>query len=180
MVSVLVAPLLPGVGAAGLKDAVAPVGSPEAVKMTALVNGLSKDALATLMGNSAAPPGATVCAGLDELTLKSGAGGGVTPVPESAEVCGDPAALSATLIVAVKLAAEAGVNVTEMVQLAPAASELPQVLVCAKLLGLVPATLMRVMVNGALPGLERVAVCAELVVPVVWLGKLRDVGESTA
>jgi uncharacterized protein YabE (DUF348 family) len=52
-----------------------------------------------------------------------------TPVPLSATVCGEPVALSAMESEAVKLAAEAGVKVTETVQLAPAASELPQVLV---------------------------------------------------
>ena len=43
--------------------------------------------------------------------VTAGAGGGV-PVPVSVDVCGEPAALSATSRVAVKLAAEAGVNVT--------------------------------------------------------------------
>jgi len=38
--------------------------------------------------------------------------GGVVPVPVSVELCGEPAALSATERVAEKLAAEAGVNVT--------------------------------------------------------------------
>jgi hypothetical protein len=40
------------------------------------------------------------------------------PVPERAAVCGEPAALSVTESVAVKLAADAGVKVTEMEQFA--------------------------------------------------------------
>ena len=51
------------------------------------------------------------------------------PVPFKATVCGDPLALSATESVAVKAVAEAGVKVTEIEQLAFAASELLQVLV---------------------------------------------------
>jgi len=46
-------------------------------------------------------------------------------------LCGEPAALSVTVSVAPRLVADAGVKVTEMVQLAPASSEAPQVLVAA-------------------------------------------------
>ena len=45
-------------------------------------------------------PGATVCDGVDELTVKLGAG---LPVPFSVTVCGEPLALSVTETVAVKL-----------------------------------------------------------------------------
>jgi len=38
--------------------------------------------------------------------------GAAVPVPVSVELCGEPTALSATCSVAVKLAADAGVNVT--------------------------------------------------------------------
>ncbi len=51
------------------------------------------------------------------------------PVPLKATVCGDPLALSATDRVAAKAVADAGVKVTEIEQLAFAASELLQVLV---------------------------------------------------
>jgi len=50
-------------------------------------------------------------------------------VPVSVTVCGEPVALSVTETVAEKLATEAGVKVTEMEQLAPAASVKPQALV---------------------------------------------------
>ena len=55
-------------------------------------------------------------------------GDAVLPVPVSVAVCGEPVALSATLSEALKLVAEAGVKLTEMLQLVPAASELPQAL----------------------------------------------------
>ena len=50
-------------------------------------------------------------------------------MPLRVVVCGEPAALSATDRVAEKLAAEPGENVTEIAQLAPAASDSPQLLV---------------------------------------------------
>ena len=50
-----------------------------------------------------------VCAPLDELMVKLGGG---VPVPFSVVDCGEPAALSATCNVAVKVAADAGVKVT--------------------------------------------------------------------
>ena len=54
------------------------------------------------------------------------------PVPVSAAVCGEPVAVSATEIAAVRpLIALVGVNVTEIVQVAPAASDAPQLLVSA-------------------------------------------------
>jgi len=118
--------------------------------------------------------------GVDEVTPKSGAGGGTTPVPEIAAVCGEPAALSATETVAEKVAAVAGVKVTEMVQLAPEASVLPQVVVSAKSDGLAPVMLMPVMLRGLLPGFETVINCAVAVLPSVVLGKVRLVGLSTA
>jgi hypothetical protein len=86
-------------------------------------------------------------AGVSEAT---GAGGAV-PVPLRATVCGEPDALSVTVNVAAKLATEAGVKMTEMEQLAPAASELPQVLVWLKSAGFAPPMVMLVMASAALP-----------------------------
>ena len=51
------------------------------------------------------------------------------PVPVKLTVCGLPAALSAMLTVAVRFPGAVGVNVTLIVQLALAATEVPQVLV---------------------------------------------------
>lgn len=100
-------------------------------------------------------------------------------MPLRVVVCGEPAALSATDRVAEKLATEAGEKVTEIAQLAPAARELPQLLVWAKSLGLVPARVMPVIASAALPVLMSVAVCAELVVPEIALN-VKDVGVSEA
>ena len=51
------------------------------------------------------------------------------PVPVRATFCGEPVALSATSRVAVKVPVAAGLKLTEMVQVAPAASVVPQVVV---------------------------------------------------
>ena len=51
------------------------------------------------------------------------------PVPERLTVCGLPLALSVMLTEAVRLPLAEGVNVTRIVQLALAATELPHVLV---------------------------------------------------
>ena len=69
-----------------------------------------------------------------------------------------------------------------MLQLALAASAAPQAfvpVVIAKSAGLVPAIEMLLMFSVALPVLERVADCAEVVVPVVAV-KLSDVGVRVA
>ena len=98
------------------------------------------------------------------------------PVPERLTLCGLPRALSVMLSEAVRLPLAEGVNVTLIVQWAPAASDLPQVLVSAKLLPLVPVRARLVMLKAALPVFLRVTVCAVLVVPTCWLPKARLVG----
>ena len=106
----------------------------------------------------------------------AGAGPAV-PVPLRVTVWGEPVALSATETVAVKLAADAGLKVTEMEQLAPAASELPQVLVWAKSAGLVPVMEMPLMESAAEPVFLSVAAWAALVVPLC-AEKLSEAGVS--
>jgi len=69
-----------------------------------------------------------VCTAEGDDNVNVGVGGAV-PVPLNATVCGDPDALSATERAAEKLAAVAGIKVTEMEHELPAARELPQVLV---------------------------------------------------
>jgi hypothetical protein len=109
-----------------------------------------------------------------------GVGTGV-PVPVRVAVCGEPVALSATLIAAVSPAvAVAGVKVTEMVQVAAAASESGQLFVWAKLFAFAPVTVIPERINGAPPGFESWIVCAAEVAPTVVLGKVSDVGVSTA
>ena len=51
------------------------------------------------------------------------------PAPDRGTVCGLPLALSETLSEAARVPVTEGVNITTIVQLAPAASELPHVLV---------------------------------------------------
>ena len=68
-------------------------------------------------------------------------------------------------------------KVTLMVQLPPAATEVPQVLVWAKSPALLPATATLVMLKAALPALLRVTASAALVVPTNWLPNVRLVGK---
>jgi hypothetical protein len=91
----------------------------------------------------------------------------------SATVCGEPAALSATEIEAPRLPAETGLKVTVIVQVAPTASEVPQVLLCPKLLELAPVTEMLVMVRATVPGLDRVVDWVVAEVPTNVLGNVR-------
>jgi hypothetical protein len=105
---------------------------------------------------------------------------GAVPVPVIVADCGEPVALSATEIAAVRLAAEAGVKVTVMVQVAPAASVVPQLLVWPKLLALAPVTEMLVIARVVVPGFDSVMGRAVAEVPTVVLGKASGFGLSTA
>ena len=80
------------------------------------------------------------------------------PVPERLTVCGLAVALSAMLSEAASVPVTEGVNITAIVQLAPAATELPQVLVWAKSLALLPVSARLVMLKAALPAFLRVRV----------------------
>jgi hypothetical protein len=84
------------------------------------------------------------------------------PVPVSAIVCGELVALSTTVRAAVSVPATDGVKVMERVQLAPAATLVPQVLVWLKLAAFVPLRPMEVMASVAEPVLVSVTVCAGL------------------
>src|SRR5438874_444914 len=70
-----------------------------------------------------------------------------------------------------------GVKVTLIVQLPPAATLAPQLLVCPKSPGLVPVKPMLVMVNAAPLGFESVTALAALVAPTFWLPNVSEVGE---
>jgi hypothetical protein len=89
------------------------------------------------------------------------------PVPVRLTDCGLLEALSVMLSLPDRAPEAVGLKVTLMLQLAPAATELPQVLVCAKSLLFVPVTAMLARLSGALPVFERVTDCAALVVPTV-------------
>ena len=82
-------------------------------------------------------------------------------------------ALSVMVMVPGRLPVAVGVNVTLMEQLAPAATETPQVLVWAYC----ALAVILVMVSAAVPELVSVTVCAALVVPTSWLVNVRLVGE---
>jgi hypothetical protein len=102
------------------------------------------------------------------------------PVPESDTVCGLPAALSATDSLAVRAARTVGRKVTLIVQLAPAARLLPQVLVCAKFDLLVPVMEMLEIVMVAVPVFVSVTVRAALVVLIAWEPNEMDASDSEA
>lgn len=87
-----------------------------------------------------------------------------TPVPLSITECGLPMALLVTVTELTVLTAEVGVKLTPKLQLAPAATVLPQLLV--RLNTLLFLTML-VMVRGALPVLVSVTVLAALVVPTL-------------
>ena len=71
----------------------------------------------------------TVTGKLSDLVERVTAGSGAIPVPVSATLCGEAAALSARLSEAVSVPAATGLKVIEIVQEALAASVEPQVLV---------------------------------------------------
>jgi hypothetical protein len=94
--------------------------------------------------------------------------------PLSVMDCGEPAALSLTESAAEKVAPEvAGVKVTEMVQAFPAATVVPQLLVCAKAEALAPVMENAMPVSAPLPLLVSVAVIAEDVTLAAVTGKLK-------
>ena len=91
------------------------------------------------------------------------AGGIAVPVPVRETVWGVPEALSEIVTAPVRAPAAVGVKVTLMAQLAPAASDAPQLLLWAKS----PLAAMPVIVRAALPVLLRVKDCGLLVLPMV-------------
>src|SRR5437879_11049277 len=88
----------------------------------------------------------------DKLTM----GAGAAPVPVRLMVCGLPAMLSVIVTAPVRMPVAVGVNVTLMVQLAPAATDVPQVLVCMKS----PLATMLVTLSATFPVLFSVTDCA--------------------
>jgi hypothetical protein len=89
--------------------------------------------------------------------------------------------LSVIVRLAVRVPEAKGVKVMLIVHFAPAATELPQVLVWAKSPAFVPAiAMLLVMLRVELPGLLSVTVPEALGVPMLGLEKLRLVGERLA
>jgi preprotein translocase subunit SecB len=112
--------------------------------------------------------------------VKLTAGTGVVPVPVRATACGDPLALSATLIEAVNKPTAAGVNFTVIVQLALTATELPQVFVCENELAPTPVMLMPCPVpfklSAAVPVFLSVTACVAGDKPTAVPANVRVVG----
>src|SRR5208337_3257708 len=96
-----------------------------------------------------------------------------TPVPVRLTVCVAGLALSVMVTAPVLVPVALGLKVTLRVQLAPAATLEPQVLVWEKS----PLTVMRVMLRVAFPVLLRVTLLALLLVPTFCDGKVKEVGE---
>jgi len=96
------------------------------------------------------------------------------PVPVSETDCGLSTALSIKVTAPGRVPVVVGVNVTETVQEAPTPSEPVQLLVWAKS----PEATMLDSVVEAVPLFETVMVLAALVVPTVWLVKVRLEGEK--
>jgi hypothetical protein len=86
------------------------------------------------------------------------------PVPVRPVVCGLPAASSAILTDALREAATVGVNVTEILQLEPAATAAGQLFVCAKSPAFDPVMLIPEMLSVDVPVLLSVTELAVLVV----------------
>lgn len=106
-------------------------------------------------------------------------GGVAEPVPVKAENCVPTA--STTESVATIAAAEVGVKTTVTVQLAPAASDVPQVLVeIEKELAFVPLRLMEVIASAAVPALVNVKTCVTSMVPTVTVPNAAVAGVRVA
>ena len=90
----------------------------------------------------------------------------VVPIPVNVTFCGLPAALSVMARAALRVPDAVGLKVTLMLQLAPTAIELPQVVVREKSPAFVPVIAIAVIVNVAVPVFLRVTVFATLVVPI--------------
>ncbi len=100
---------------------------------------------------------------------------GVVPVPVKDIVCGEPVALSVMLTVAAFAPVETGVKTAEMMQLAPATSDDPQVSEIAKLLACPPPNVIELTASGTLPVLVKVMVFAEDFMPTPSFPKDNEV-----
>ena len=99
------------------------------------------------------------------------------PVPVSGTVRGLPLALSVTVMVPARAPVAVGVNVTLIVQVIPAASDVPHVFVSAKS----PEPVIEAIFSTRLPLFFSVIVLAgELAVVTSWLPKSKLVGVRTA
>jgi hypothetical protein len=101
----------------------------------------------------------------------------VVPIPLRLTFCGLPAALSEMLSAAVRVPEAVGLKVTLMLQLAPAAKEVPHVWVWAKSAALIPTIAMALMVRVAVPVFLSATIFALLLVSIACVGNVRLVGD---
>jgi hypothetical protein len=159
IVAIEVTPADVGVTGLGLSEQLEPAGAPVQVSATEDVKPFNPFTVTVVF---AAAPAATLTLVGKAVTVKSGLVD--VPVPVSVAVCGLLASLSATLNVAVTSPAAVGLNVTLIVQLAPAASVAPHALVCAKEDADAPARVTTMFFTVAVLLFFSVTVCAALVV----------------
>ena len=105
---------------------------------------------------------------------RSASGATAAPVPLSVTTCGELAALSTTLTVPMHVPAAVGVKLTKIVQLAPAASVIPQVLVSEKSLALFPEIWTLAIVMETAVKLVKISACAPALVPTMVLAKVNE------
>src|ERR1700722_5339631 len=113
---------------------------------------------------------------LDELPVAAASVNGAAPVATIDMVCGELAALSVTVILAVRCPTACGSNDTEIVQVALTAKVVALQPVVVKSPGFGPPNATVVMANAAVPVLVRVTASAEDVSPTVVDGNVRLVG----
>ena len=99
------------------------------------------------------------------------------PVPVRVTTCGLPGAASEIVTAALRLPTATGSKLTVIVQVPPAATDVPHVFISAKSPGFVPVTAMLVTLKAAFPLFVTVTVCAAALVPTDWLPKLRMLAE---
>ena len=86
--------------------------------------------------------------------------------------------MSVTFSLAEKSPAAEGENVTLILQVSPAASVIPHVVVSPKAAAFAPEIAMAILVSAPVPVLPRVMVCAPDVVPAVCDAKVREGGDK--
>jgi hypothetical protein len=115
---------------------------------------------------------------LDELPVAAPNVNGAAAVPTSEMVCGELAALSVTVILAVRCPTACGWNDTEIVQVAFTAKVVALQPVEVKSPGFGPPGATVIMFSDAVPLLVTVIVIAEDVLPTIVDGNVRLVGAS--
>src|SRR5262249_49316599 len=128
----------------GLKLAAAPSGNPLMLKLMKPVKPFVGDVLTDKV---ALLPGTMPTELVEGVIPKSG----ITPKPLSAIACGDPDALSTTEMEPGREPGADGAKTILIEQLAPAATEVPQLFVCVKS----PLAVIEMIFNAAVPVLLR-------------------------